>query len=86
MSAVIVPFPRNARAAGERLRAVKAAVVERAKSTNATLEQQSHAVNTALAEFQRTGSASWAIFQGKQLLPQIARHPYREPTPPLDAA
>ncbi len=82
MNAVIVPFPRSARAAGERVRAVKAAVEERAKATNAPAAQRSHAVNTALAEYQRTGSASWAIYQGKLLLPQIARHPYREPTPP----
>lgn len=82
MSAVIVEFPRNARAAGERLRAIKAAVEERAKATNATPEQRRQAVNVALSEYHRSGSAAWAIHEGKAQLPPLARHSYRAPTPP----
>lgn len=82
MSAVIVSFPRNARAAGARIRAIKAAVEERAKATHAPLEQRSHAVTTALAEYRRTGSAAWAIYQGKLQLPQLPRPAWRTPTPP----
>ena len=82
MSAVIVPFPRNARALAMRPVAIRSAIEERARATHATAEQRRNALNMAITEYDRTGSAAWAIFAGKQELPQLQRHPYREPTPP----
>ena len=87
MSAVIVQFPRNARADRNRRKAVEDAVIERARATNATSAQLAEALKVAKAEYLRTGgSASWAIWKGKEQLPQLQRVSYRTPQPPKDAA
>ena len=86
MSAVIVEFPRNARAISERRRAVKNAVGERADFTHATIEQRRRAMSAAISELERGGSAGWAIQLGYYELPRVQRHAFRMPTDPRPAA
>jgi hypothetical protein len=86
MSAVIVPFPRNARALSERLRAVRNAIAERAKEVGATTEQKNRAQALALRVMDAGCSAGWALVKAKEILPHPKMQVYRQPQPPKDAA
>jgi hypothetical protein len=85
MSAVIA-FPKNPRAVSAARRTVKQALDERAKATNATLEQRRVALAAALDELGNGRSIAWAIQEGRKKLPQPTRPTHRQPTDPRPAA
>lgn len=88
MSAVIVEFPKTARANAARLRAVREAIAARAKETNATAAQKFNALQVALVAIHRGESAGWAMQLGYRQLPAVRQQAFRQPTFPTgsDAA
>lgn len=86
MSAVIMQFPSNPRELSERRRAAKDSVDERARSTNATVDQRRAALAAVLASLDRGDSLGSAIQRGYDQLPSVRRQAYRVPIFPGDAA
>lgn len=86
MSAVIVPFPSNARACSERLRTVRERIIERANETKATPEAKQRALQIAMDAMDGGASAGWAIYLGQRELPRTTRQAFRSPTDPRPAA
>lgn len=86
MSAVILPFPSNARACSERLRTVRDRIIERANATKATPEKKAYAIKVAMDAMDKGASAGWAIYLGQRELPRLANESLRSPTDPRPAA